>query len=426
MVATSNVALPYGVGRWSKGAIILLLLSLAFVGWGIFAYSQQIIHGEIVTGLRDIGTMGGAPWGIYVVFVVYFVGVSFAGITIAALIRLFRLDHLRGISRMAELLTIIALILGALSIMADVGRPLRALLYLPMYGRPMSPFFGTFTLVISGYLFASLVYFYLDGRKDAAICARRGKGALQKFHQFWAAGYKNTASEQDRHERATFWLAIAILPLLVAAHSTLGVVFGLQVGRPGWHSALQAPGFVILAGVSGIGHLIILAALFRAFTGDKQKIGIDAFKWLSNILMLLTIIYLYFMAIEWLSVSYASSEKEALIAKEMITGRYAGIFWVSVGSLALSALLLFVQFLNGKYSIGVAVVAGILVNVAAIGKRYLVVIPSQTHGALLPYGPGTYVPSWVELSVVLGLLGLGSFLYILFVKVFPITEVAED
>ena len=103
--------------------------------------------------------MKGVPWGLYVVFVIYFIGISFASISVAALVRLFRIQKLKPITRMAELVTIISIILGALCIIADVGQPFRALAYLPRYACPQSPFFGTFTLVISGYLFASLVYF---------------------------------------------------------------------------------------------------------------------------------------------------------------------------------------------------------------------------------------------------------------------------
>ncbi|MFQ5897616.1 MAG: NrfD/PsrC family molybdoenzyme membrane anchor subunit [Candidatus Methylomirabilia bacterium] len=417
--------LYYGVGRWNAGWYALMAMLLVFVAVGVFAYSVQLTQGEVVTGLRDIGTMGGAAWGLYVAFVVYFVGVSFAGMTIAALIRLFDLEDLRPVSRMAELLTIIALILGALSVLADVGQPLRALINLPRYGRPMSPFFGTFTLVLSGYLFASLVYLYLDGRRDAAICAERTQGALKRFYRFWAAGYGDTPAERQRHERATFWLALAILPLLVVAHSTLGVVFGLQIGRPGWYSALQAPGFVILAGVSGIGHLIVIAAIFRRLLGERERLNLKLFQWLGNILLVLTITYLYFMLIEWLTSTYAANYHEARISRAILTGEYAAIFWLSVASLVVPLVLLFLQFVTGRYSVGLIVLSGAVVNLAAIGKRYLIVVPSQTHGTLLPYGVGSYSPTWVEASVILGLLGLGALCYTIFMKVFPIMGIPE-
>lgn len=283
--------LPYGVGRFSAGFWLFILVLLSVVGWGIYAYSRQLVEGLVVTGLRDIGTMGGAAWGLYIAFDVYFVGVSFAGITMAALIRLLRLEELRPVSRMAELLTIVALILAAFSVLPDLGQPVRGIVNLLRYARPQSPFFGTFTLVISGYLFASLVYFYLDGRRDAALLARI-PSPLQGFYRLWAAGYRDTPAERERHHRTAFWLAIAIVPLLVTAHSTLGFVFGIQSGRPGWFSTLQAPAFVVMAGVSGIGLLLVIAAVFRHVLGERERLHEGIFRWLGGLLALLVLVYL--------------------------------------------------------------------------------------------------------------------------------------
>lgn len=414
--------LPYGVGRLSRRGAVVLGFLLALLAVGVISYSREVREGLIVTGLRDIGTMGGATWGLYVAFVVYFVGVSFAGITIAVLVRLLDLPFLRPLTRMAELLTVVSLILAALAVLIDLGQPLRGFVNLLRYGRPMSPFFGTFTLVISGYLLASLVYLYLDGRRDAALCARV-PGRLQRFHRLWAAGYGDTPAEQERHRRASFWLALAILPLLVTAHSTLGFVFGLQVGRPGWFSALQAPGFVVLAGVSGLGLLVLIAALVQRSVGGELAIEARAYRWLANALMVLLVAYLYFMVVELLTATYAGHHHEVRLTTALLGGPYAGLYWSSVALLLLPAAGLFWQYVTGRYSKGLIVSSGLLVNVAAILKRYLIVVPSQTHGALLPYATGSYRPSPEELTSMLGLWALGGLMYLVFMKVFPISEV---
>ncbi|MDR7480886.1 MAG: NrfD/PsrC family molybdoenzyme membrane anchor subunit [Armatimonadota bacterium] len=466
---------------------------LALVALGFYAYSRQATEGLVVTGLRDLGPGGGAAWGLYIAFDVYFVGVSFAGITMAALIRLLQLERLRVVARIAETLTVIALLLAALSVLPDLGQPLRGIVNLFRYARPQSPFFGTFTLVIAGYLFASLVYLYLDGRQDAALCART-PGPFQWFHRLWAAGYRDTPAERERHERTSFWLAIAIVPLLVTAHSTLGFVFGLQVGRPGWFSALQAPAFVILAGVSGVGLLAVVAALLRTALGEQERLGPEIFRWLGTFLMVLIAAYLYFMIVEWLTTMYAGHTQEVRVTLAMLAGRYAWIYWTSVAALVgafvvvvlpalpapvvawlpaglprlarplaaaaiVAAGVLIVQLVPAAHHVGltlpppvwtwlprllivlVALVvlsilpvvrtnvvagtttAGLLVNVAAIGKRYLIVVPSQTHGSLLPYGTGAYAPTWVEYGVILGVAALGALLFALFARVFPLLPV---
>ncbi len=413
--------LPLGIGVFPARTLLALLGLSCVVAFGLYAYSVQLMQGLVTSGMRDLGT-GGAAWGLYITFDVVFIGVSFAGVTIAALIRLFGIEDLKPLARIAELLTIVCLLLGGMVVLADLGRPLHGLLNLPRVARPMSPFFGTFTMVIGGYLFASLVYFYLAGRADAAYCAQHARRG-RFLYRLWASGYQGTAAERMRHEKTSFWMSIFILPLLVTAHSTLGFIFGIQAGRPGWFSALQAPAFVVMAGVSGIGVLIVIAAILRRALHLEEQIRLGAFRLLGNMLWVLVAVYGYFMIAEELTMSYAASAKERAFTHEVVLGHYAGLFWTVVGSLVLALGILFVQFVTHRTSIGGAVVAGLLVNVAAVLKRYLLVVPSQTHGMLLPYREGSYAPSWVELGVVLGLVALGCILYIMFVKVFPIVPV---
>ncbi len=417
--------LPYGIGRVGPGFFVLVAGLLALVVLGLVAYSRQFSEGEVVTGMRNLGAMGGATWGIYIAFVVYFVGVSFAGITVAALIRLLNLEHLRPVSRMAELLTVIALVLGAMAVLVDLGQPGRGIINLLRYARPQSPFFGTFTLVISAYLIASMVYLYLDGRKDAAACARR-PGRLQWFYRLWAAGYEDTPEHRERHRRASWWLSLFIIPLLVIAHSTLGFVFGLQVAAFGWHGAFQPPEFVVLAGVSGVGLLIVIAAAARRLLNLGEQIPLRTFAWLSNFLWVLLVVYGYLMIVELLTAIYEPEHQQVQVIRAVLSGQYAWMYWLTVGLLVTPLIALFVQAMRGRYNLPLMVLAGVMVNVAAIFKRYLIVVPSQTHGRLLPYEAGTYAPTWVEYSVILGLIGLGTLAYVLFFKVFPIMEVRES
>ena len=417
--------LPLGVGHVTRRGLLLALVPAVVLGYGIAQYVRQLTEGLVVTGLRDPGAMGGAAWGLYIAFDVYFVGVSFAGITVAALIRLLDLERLKPVARMAEVLTVSALLLAALSTIADLGQPLRGVVNLFRYARTQSPFYGTFTLVLSGYLFASLVFLYLDGRKDAARLAAV-PSRLSWLHRRWAAGYRDTEQERARHRRASFWLAIAIIPLLVTAHSTLGFVFGLQVGRPGWYSALQAPAFVVMAGASGLGLLVVLAAVVRRTLHQESRLGMDIFATLGRFMMVLLFVYVYFMIVELLTAGYSGGERERRVADAVLTGDYSWIYWSSVALLVVSVGALAWQAVTHRWSLGLLVACGLAVNLAAIGKRFLIVVPSLTKGTLLPYEPGSYSPSAVEIGVILGLFALGALLIGAFSKAFPIIELPEE
>ncbi|MCH7667715.1 MAG: polysulfide reductase NrfD [Acidobacteria bacterium] len=422
--STYDGDLPQGIGTLSRGWIVFFLAMVVIIAIGLYAYSLQITNGLIVTGLGGLGSMLGVTWGLYVAYYVYFIGVSFAGITVAALIRIFKIEKLEPIARIGELLTIVSLILGALAILADLEKPWRAIVNLLRYGRPQSPFYGTFTMVIAGYLFASVVYLYVTGRRDASLMARRSS-RFRWIYRFLAAGYEDTPSQRRIDGRVTFWLALAILPLLVIAHSTVGFVFGLQVGRPGWFGALQAPGFVVLAGVSGIGNLIMLAAIVRWTTKTKDRITIDAFSWLAKLLLGLLLTYLYFTAVEVLTTTYQAGDVERNLSEALLSGTYAWIFWGAMVSLVAAAVLLGWQAVTRRWSLWLIVGAGALVNVGAVAKRYLIVVPSQTHGQNLPYPIGSYTPNLVEWAVVFGLFALGALMIGVFMKTFPIVPLEE-
>ena len=416
---TRRAELPQGVGHITARWVILLVVLGVLTLVGVFAYTREVTTGMIVTGMRNVGTMGGATWALYITMVVYFIGVSFAGVTVAALIRIFNLNHLRPIVRIAELVTVVALVLGAMPIIADLGQPLRGIINLFKYARPQSPFFGTFTLVVAGYLFASTVYLFLDGRRDAALLTGYENNRLRWYHRLWASGYQDTPPERKRHRTTSFWLALAIIPLLIVAHSTLGFVFGLQVGRPGWYGTLQAPAFVALAGVSGVGLIIVFAAIVRKAVHVERQINMRIFSWLGTFLMVLLFVYLYFLVVELLTLLYATPEVDKRLSDALLFGEYAPIYWTSVAALLLAVIALAVMALRRSWSLALVVAAGVLVNLAAIGKRFLIVVPSQTHGTLLPYEVGSYTPTWEEMAVVVGLFSFGAMLLVGFIKTFP-------
>lgn len=402
-----------GIGWW-----ILCAVLAGLAGLGGYAFLQQEHYGDIITGMRSMG-QGGVPWGLYILMDVYWVGVSFAAVTLAAIIRLFHITALKPLSRLAELVAIVTVMLGGCSVMADQGRPLEALLNLPAYGRPGSPFFGTFSMIMGGYLCASLVFFYLSSRADAGHCMKL-QSRWRWVYQLWAMGFKGQHSEYIRHHRVSFWLSLIILPLILIAYSTLGFVFGIQSGRPGWFSALQAPSFVVTAAVSGLGVLIVLAAGIRYFLKLENIIQEKAFRWLGNGLLVLTLISLYFIIVEEMTSNYAALSADTLVAHETVFKTYGHLFWIMLSSLALGFLILFAMFLRRKTWMPGLVAAGLLVNIGTILKRFLVIIPSQTHGMLLPYPSGAYNPTWIEFAFVIGVAAAGLLALLVFMKLFPI------
>ena len=417
--------LPRPVGPLGPISWAAVFVYAALIAWGLYGHLQQEHHGLVMTNMRNPG-MGGASWGLGIMMYIYLVGLGFASVTTVALIHFGRVRELEPLARMAELLTICCLAVAAIFVVLDLGRPFVGLWNLPAYAKPASPFFGTFTLVVAGELFASMVYFYLDGRADAAKAAKVGPKPFRWFYRLWAAGWKDRRIERRRHHRAGFLLALVILPLIVLAYSTLGFVFGIQGGRPGWFSALQAPGFVVLAFASGVGALIVIAAMMRASYAMHDLISLKAFRLLGNFLCIATGVQLYFMAVEDLTFTYASTRAESALAQEIMFGDFAPLFWFTVAAFVATFGITLWQFVTKRVHVGWLVMAGLLVNAGALLRRYLIVVPSQTHGTLLHYeGHGMYVPSVWELGAAFGLCAVGALGFLLFMHVFPIVPLSH-
>src|SRR3972149_10386912 len=107
-MATTARTLPAERGRGGRTWYPVVALLLILLGVGIYAYLEELSEGMAVTGLRNLGPQGGATWGLYITFVIYFVGLSFAGISTAALIRLAHISQLPPLHRLAQHLIPIA------------------------------------------------------------------------------------------------------------------------------------------------------------------------------------------------------------------------------------------------------------------------------------------------------------------------------
>jgi hypothetical protein len=181
-----------------------------------------------------------------------------------------------------------------------------------------------------------------------------------------------------------------------------------------------APGFLILAAISSAATLVVIAAIARRAMHLENEIRPQVFEWFGNALWIFGLVYLYILLVEILTASYAAAEADTRVARAILLGPYAILFWTMAAGFVLPTALLFVQFLRRRTSIGWTVTAALALNVATVLKRILVVVPSQTHGLLLPYPDGTYRPTWVEIASIAGLLALGALAYLLFAKIFPI------
>ena len=407
----------------SKKFYVFLGVLIAGLLWVGYAWFVQLTQGLVVTGMRDIP--GGSTWGVYMVNFVFFIGITHAGIAIASGIRLLKIKEYVPIARIAELITIFSLMVAGFSIILDMGRPDRTfniILYYPQrIGQ--SPVVWDIT-AIATYLIFAITYLYTEMREDLARLVGRVK--FQRLYKLLLPLYEK--GERERVERIVWWASIFNFPIMVMVHTTVAWVFGLMSARPGWYSAVMGPYYVAGAVLSGIAAVIVAAAIYRRVFNWQDVIGPKIFRGLGRFLAWVTIIYLYFVLAEQLTVRYGGVIPEVKVSDAVVQFQYAWPFWLQVGALSIAFIIYFLPTVRpSAFRIWSTVLASVLVVVSLWVTRFLIVVPALLHPYLYP--AGVYSPTWVEWSLVGGGFVIVVFLFTLFTKifpVFPITEARED
>lgn len=408
-----------GSGRYFYIFIAGLLI---LIGWFLYAWSTQLTQGLGVTAMR---TPVGAAWGVYIASFIFFVCLAHGGIALAAAIRLMNLKKYAPIARIGEVLTIVSVAMAGMNIMIDMGRPDRIfniVLYWPE--RVGSSSLSWDVTVVILYFTLSTIYLWLTMRKDLAKLLSRFP-RLSLIYKVLLVGYR--PDEESKIDKMSWWLSIAIVFLIVMlSGGVVPWIFGLLPARPGWFSALAGPYFLTAAIASSIAAVIVVAGILRRAYKWERQIPPEIFKGLGIFLGILTLFYVYLTLAEQLTMRYAAPLSELLISEKVITGEFAPIFWPTLAAFFFPSMLLIIQSVRSDiFNVTRTVFASIIIIVAFWVKRFIIVVPSLLR-PLMPFPEGTYIPSWIEWSIIAGTFATAILIYAIFLKLFPIMELEEE
>ncbi len=313
-----------------------VMLLLVIIGWAAYAYSIQLRDGLVVTGLRNY-----VFWGIYMTNFVFFIGISHAGTLISAILRVTHAEWRRPITRMAEAITVFALMIGGPMILIDMGHPER-ILNLLSYGRLQSPILWDL-ISITTYITGSLMYLYLPMIPDLAQCRDRLTDVpswKRLLYRVLSLGWHGDAEQKRRLERGVGIMAILIIPIAVSVHTVVSWIFGMTL-RPGWHSTVFGPYFVVGAIFSGIASLLIAMVIFRRVYHLEAYLQEKQFRYLGLLLLAMDLIYIYFTLSEYLTMAYGNERADQGVMQMLFVGDFAPMFWAMIlGGFVLPALML--------------------------------------------------------------------------------------
>ncbi|MBI4082498.1 MAG: polysulfide reductase NrfD [Candidatus Lambdaproteobacteria bacterium] len=383
---------------------------------GVASYVIQFNNGLGVTGLNYP-----VSWGFYIVNFVFFIGISHAGTLISAILRLSQAEWRRPITRVAEVITVMVLGIGGMNIIIDLGRPDR-ISSIFLYGRYQSPLLWDATS-ITAYLTASTVYLYIPMIPDIAILRDAVDGGWRKtFYSVFALGWTGSKRQHRVLNRAITILAVLVVPIAVSVHTVVSFVFSMTV-QPMWHSTIFGPYFVVGAIFSGIAALLVIMAILRRIFHLEDYLQPIHFNYLGLLMLVMVLLWSYFTFAEYLTTYYGNEPAEMRVFMTKFDGQYSFGFWAMVFFNVVIPLPILA--INRTRTITGTVVAAVSIMIGMWLERYIIIAPTLANPRLHQYATGSYVPSLVEIGIMVGCFSLFALFYVLFSKIFPIVSISE-
>jgi Ni/Fe-hydrogenase subunit HybB-like protein len=353
------------------GNIFLWLLLLLGLVAAIIRFSQGL---GAATSLSD-----GRPWGLWISFdVLCGVALAAGGFTLAATVYIFRLERFYPLLRPTIITAFLGYLLAAGSIIFDLGHPLR--FWHPIFHWNLhSPMF------------------------EVAIC-------VMLYTTVLALEVSPVVFEGLDWRKPLKWVRAITIPLVIAGivlstmhQSSLGSLFLLVPNRLNalWYTAWLPLLFFISAVCAGLSMIIIESSLSASAYRRKLEFGLlkEVGGALFYVLALYLILRLLFLLLDGkLGLMFSSGGASILFLLEVVGG--------VILPLALLSMPKFRHSRTGLFRAALLVTLGVVLN--------------RFNVSFFGLAGASYLPTWMELAVTIGLIAAGLLAYDFMIKRFPV------
>ena len=380
---------------------------------------------------KGIGTWGlnkTVDWAWDITNFVWWVGIGHAGTLISAVLLLFRQKWRMAVNRSAEAMTIFAVIMAATFPLIHMGR-----LWLAYWVFPLPNQFGSLwvnfnspllwdVFAISTYFSVSLVFWYIGLIPDfATIRDRLTKPSWKKAYSILSFGWTGNAKAWTRFEEVSLVLAGCATPLVFSVHSVVSMDFATSI-IPGWHTTIFPPYFVSGAVFSGFAMVLTLLLVMRKVMKLESYITIKHVEYM-NIVIIVTgsivgVAYITELFISW----YGGVEYESYAFINRATGPYWWSYWAMMTCNVVSPQVFWFKKLRTNLTF--TFFMSIVVNIGMWFERFVIIVTSL-HRDYLPSAWNLFHPTWVDVGIFVGTLGIFFTLYLLFARFFPVLALNE-
>lgn len=410
-------------GKANRLWYILFTISVLGFMWGIGCLSYTI-----GVGIGAWGSNNGVDWAWDITNFVWWIGIGHAGTLISAVLLLFRQKWRMAINRSAEAMTIFAVLCAAIFVTLHTGRPWLDYMLFPLPNQfgSLWPNFNSPLLwdvfAVSTYATVSIVFWYIGLIPDFAMVRDRVvKPNMKKAYALLSFGWGGNVRHWSRFEEVSLVLAGLSTPLVFSVHSIVSFDFATSV-VPGWHTTIFPPYFVSGAVFSGFAMVLTLMLIVRKVYKLEAYITIQHVEYM-NIVIIVTgsivgVAYLTELFVAW----YSGVEWEQYAFLNRATGPMAWAYWIMMTCNVISPQLFWFKKL--RTNLAFTFVLSIVVNIGMWFERFVIIVPTLCR-TYLPSTWNTYSPTFIDVGIFVGTIGMFFTLFLLYSRTFPVIAQAE-
>ncbi len=394
--------------------IFWTILIVATIGMGISGLGilNLVSQGLITTGMTDF-----VPMGIWLVFYIFFTGLSAGSFIMSTLAYVFNIERFRPIGRRAVALALILLVNAPIFLAFDLGRPERVLNLFLYWNLTSVLAWGSRLLIL--YPIICLLYLWALTFVDLVEMAKKSTGLKGTFYSILSLR-KTEITEQEIEKVKKFAMLFGVIgiPTALATHGYTGFLFSAIGAHRLWNTPMMPVLFLSSAIISGAALLTIIVMLTDHLT--KSKDTLPAVDW-ANFLIVFLFVDAILLFAEFTTVFLANVEEHLVTWDVLISGQYWFLFWIVelfLGFWIPMMLLLIPQLRKNKIAV---FISSILILIGVFAKRINLIIGGQLTTALT--GEVTiYNPSFTEILVSIGGISAVAFFFIITWKILPLVR----
>ena len=439
----TDIICGYTENKPGKWWIPTFMLTSHVAGFG----SLMILY-LIITGVGVWGQTNQVDWAWDITNFVFWIGIGHAGTLISAILCLLKQKWRTAVNRAAEAMTIFAVICAATYPGIHVGRAWMAWFMFPIpNANSIWPNFKSPLLwdlfAVSTYGTVSALFWFMGMIPDLAtlrdrahLRVKHGKGAgpLVPFfplgvdqirayvYGFLSLGWRFSSRHWLRYETAYLLLAGMSTPLVLSVHSIVSTDFATSQ-LPGWHTTIFPPYFVAGAIFGGFAMVLMLLIPCRElYPNMKDFVTLRHLENMSKIILLTGSMVGFAYSMEFFIAYYGGNDFELYCFKNRAFGPYWWAYWTMITCNVVSPQVFWSKFARTN-----PLIIFIIATFVTIGMWFerFVIIVSSLHRAFLPGEWHMFHPTFVDIGIFVGTLGIFTTLFLLFLRVIPIFAMAE-